>query len=586
MLHMTSEATRDNMVLDMGDCLDIISIKKEDATNCSLPAIESLGEDIEIIGLSFADRSRRYLAFDGLANRLGWISALWGAITLHRPNAPMTRTTRLASSSTVAPPKSVLSESPFAKGLQSSGPLVIRNRDATPNSVSTFRIASNSTPKASPRLESALRHSVQDMFNVPVPSPGARYSIYSGIARTDREPADYMDAGSVIARDFAAAPAERDLSLFSRSKSLRRARQNNTRPDNPTREPDTQRSEVDFSFDENDLNPSRSASQRGARYDETYRDIPSSPTPRSVMRSSRKGSSIRIPGRPLPIPVMPVPLAATPSILDSPGSVTTARPLPSSPTPRSQNTIADLAPPSASDSQNSLLSTPNFSVQSLEKSPIISINSTLKTEMEESLHDSPHEPAEKPPTEFAEARMETQPVVAIDLQDIRARLDEQIEAVRAHAAAIYAESKAADDRVEAVRAQTEAVQALEPALGGKLDQIQLDIRDLQNSFQLSSLVASKEDPAPPVDLQEVHSKLDGLLAIIEKGSTSKTASEDPTLPLQEETPVTVSGTPPSTAALTSVLPISESTEVQPDPALAELGEKVKEIILNRKLRSD
>lgn len=61
--------------LSMRDCVDIRSLRKEEVRGRGIPPLPE-GGGCEILELVFPHGTKRYMAVDGVASRLGWVSAI------------------------------------------------------------------------------------------------------------------------------------------------------------------------------------------------------------------------------------------------------------------------------------------------------------------------------------------------------------------------------------------------------------------------------------------------------------------------------------------------------------------------------
>jgi hypothetical protein len=500
----------------IGECVDIRPFNARDAMERGIPsATSSDGTAAEVIELEFENTIKRYLGVDSVADRLGWIAALWDAMISAR------RSTRVNT-----PAQPVYEENttyspictPFSMGLQSSGPLFIRNRDATPNSISTFRITSNTTSKASPRLESALRHSVQGMF-----------ADQEGLSRPTDDPAwtDGRPDEQLKRQSTEGIPAERELSIFSRSRSIARARSTrgfNTEISSIADD----RSEGLPSFDESDLNPSRSASQRAAPLREEFVGIQDMPR---RITTIRQGPSRRLPQPKMPslLGTRPVPTGPVESGYFDGVRSNTVRATPKM--EQGEREIATdgaltalLATREVTPLMRSIPSDEDFKSALPERFPV-------PLEEETSAHTGlPTSPVEKSASSPSHENLISSPseglarAVTGDRRFHPEHSDEslhaQLEAVRAEARLAFTQSKLLQEQTEAIQNQAEAVKALSP-LVGKVDAAHLDIKGIQNTLQIAALAALKEGQTPTVDLEEVHSKLDRLMAALQDLSAAK-----------------------------------------------------------------
>ena len=469
----------------MRDCTDIRSIAASQAATQGIPAVFSQdGTQADILEICLEEGNiKRYIAIEGLSNRLGWVSALWGAVLssqrIDHNTTPSEGRTQNHSDSVFY--------TPFSMGLPSSGPLVIRNRDATPNSVSTLRMASGSTPRPSPRMGSALRNSVQGMFETPVEG--------QTLANLSGQRLEASTAGSGFGNFDSALPAERELSLFSRSKSLARTRSTASLVSGTVLSTANRSDEI-LGFDESDLNPSRSASQRAGP---ARSDVGPMMQTRGHISTHPRG-----PARPLPQPKMPSLLGPRAPACTFPlggGQDSATATLPDD---KRDITI----PQGILMQEDSMLTTPLF----------LPNNTPAQSEIYGTSSDSPRETAEIPATQVSaleEAQTLPEDLTLSDQREedaIRtsdADLPAQLETVRAEARLAFSHSKLLQEQTDAIKSQAEAVRVISP-LVSKMDTVHLDIKEIQNSLQIAALSALNQVETPAIDLDAVHSKLDAL----------------------------------------------------------------------------
>lgn len=62
--------------LSMRDCVEVRSLRRDEIKGRGIPHLP-VGGGSEVLELCFAHGTKRYLAVDGVAGRLGWVSAIW-----------------------------------------------------------------------------------------------------------------------------------------------------------------------------------------------------------------------------------------------------------------------------------------------------------------------------------------------------------------------------------------------------------------------------------------------------------------------------------------------------------------------------
>lgn len=282
--------------LDMTNCVEVRSLRKEEVRGRGIPAVPE-GVSTEVLEMVWGDGSKRYIGVEGVGGRLGWVSAIWyvtsqfllPAVTelardvllackpeqlreLPPPSPAMLDTQNLPPSDHGHAQSISLDAYPFSttddkrtssysalqqrvadyesKTAASSAPPIQKVGD-TWVAASVVGRASGSEADLRPLPEpDALRDSVQRMFDK---GPDARVP-----SRSDSE---------ATARIKAWQPTtERELSIFSRSGSKRSQASIGPLSADQHVALESQvytetKSDTVLSFDPNDLNPSRSASQ-------------------------------------------------------------------------------------------------------------------------------------------------------------------------------------------------------------------------------------------------------------------------------------------------------------------------------------
>lgn len=71
-----SSSTGPDVDLDMKDCVEVRSLRKEEIKGRGIPSAPD-GVGTEVLEMVWSDGSRRYIGVEGVAGRLGWVSAIW-----------------------------------------------------------------------------------------------------------------------------------------------------------------------------------------------------------------------------------------------------------------------------------------------------------------------------------------------------------------------------------------------------------------------------------------------------------------------------------------------------------------------------
>ncbi len=62
--------------LTMKDCVEVRSLRREEVKGRGVPAVPN-GAETEVLEMVWSDGSKRYIGVEGVAGRLGWVSAIW-----------------------------------------------------------------------------------------------------------------------------------------------------------------------------------------------------------------------------------------------------------------------------------------------------------------------------------------------------------------------------------------------------------------------------------------------------------------------------------------------------------------------------
>ncbi|KAL7422370.1 hypothetical protein Q5752_003016 [Cryptotrichosporon argae] len=77
--------------LSMTDCVEVRSLRRDEVKGRGIPAVPE-GVGTEVLELVFGDGSKRYIGVEGVNGRLGWVSAIWDVLLACKQNqlGPMT----------------------------------------------------------------------------------------------------------------------------------------------------------------------------------------------------------------------------------------------------------------------------------------------------------------------------------------------------------------------------------------------------------------------------------------------------------------------------------------------------------------
>ncbi|WWC71362.1 uncharacterized protein I206_105317 [Kwoniella pini CBS 10737] len=318
------EGIQPDVEMAMKDCVEVRSLRRDEVRGRGIPPVPE-GVGTEVLEMVWSDGSKRYIGVEGVAGRLGWVSAIWDVLLACKstqtpalpPPSPFVQPTTLSRNSTATLPPIPGSvnnpPSPFSSidgrggqtdfqarlralesrssGAGSSAPPVQKMGDTwvagSALGIPTSDIDLPNPLVNSPRKQSlgslgekkqdsvGLRDSVQRMFDLgPDPdltlerpktvllSPGQVSQIRSP-SRHSNEMSERIRAWSNHGHD------QSTQSSFSRNnsnKSTQSSLEASKSLDLPFTQPEIEgvlygKSETILSFDPNDLNPSRSASQ-------------------------------------------------------------------------------------------------------------------------------------------------------------------------------------------------------------------------------------------------------------------------------------------------------------------------------------
>ncbi|WWD19242.1 hypothetical protein CI109_103700 [Kwoniella shandongensis] len=310
--------TTPDVELAMMDCVEVRSLRRDEVKGRGIPPVPE-GVGTEVLEILWRDGSKRYIGVEGVAGRLGWVSSIWDVLLACKssqpsalpPPSPVVSAVHVNNQSPTAlpylnpaqpsyPPLPV----PAPRGEMTDFQTRLYNLEAKSSGASsappvqkvgdTWVAASalgapNSdveTPRpdlAKKDSPDALRNSVQRMFETGPDIDHDGDIEMNSQPRATTEPPQlpplspiYKASSSqgghsamserIKAWQPTATDTERELSIFSRTSSKRStASADRISVNVPYSEIDREngfpKSETALSFDPNDLNPSRSASQ-------------------------------------------------------------------------------------------------------------------------------------------------------------------------------------------------------------------------------------------------------------------------------------------------------------------------------------
>jgi hypothetical protein len=267
--------------LDMTQCVEVRSLRKEEVKGRGIPSVPE-GVGTEVLEMVWRDGSKRYIGVEGVGGRLGWVSAIWDVLLAYKPE----------ETRDLPPPSPVLDRresSHVQTASLASFPFPDSRKDRVSSGLSDFEhrinaMEANDGISSAPPVQivgdtwvaaSQLgRGSISDTGPRPSRDTNGR-DLRDSVQRMfekgpDKEaelagPCPSRSDSEATARIKAWQPVtERDLSIFSRSGTTRS--QPPTDPTSISQPMDLDsrtyvKTETVLSFDPNDLNPSRSASQ-------------------------------------------------------------------------------------------------------------------------------------------------------------------------------------------------------------------------------------------------------------------------------------------------------------------------------------
>jgi hypothetical protein len=456
----------------MTECVEVRSLRKEEVKGRGIPSVPE-GVGTEVLEMVWRDGSRRYIGVEGVGGRLGWVSAIWDVLLAYKPDetrelpppSPVMdrrQSSHIQTASLASFPFPEATNDRDSSGLSdfehrinameksSSAPPVQKIGDTWIAASQLGRGSFSDTEPRPPRDN--LRDSVQRMFDA---GPDVTLGMGPAPSRSDSEATARIKAWQPV--------TERDLSIFSRSGTT--GSQPSTDPTTISRPMDLDsraytKTDTVLSFDPNDLNPSRSASQvrrtstllggegtvkrRVAAL--TVVDERSDDGMTEAMRAATQISHVTFP---------------KPSVsLDH--------------SHRSLTPIPSVSHSSTDSEEPTTMATPHTARSTVTMAS--SVDQTVLAHME--THSSDHDKISKQVDG-----------VQVDLRSAILSLS-----------TLLAQSKVLADPTQA---------PVPKALDDRLTSLGLDIKGIETAFQLSNLASSRQ-PAEDPKLPEIHNKLDSI----------------------------------------------------------------------------
>ncbi len=489
-----------------------------------------------MLELIFGDGNRVYMGVEGISGRLGWVTALWDVILACRteptalpPPSPVV-SSRVASGRFIVPAS--LARAETARINASSDPR------GTVNAVSDHTIPASATSarpqygRALPQIpvpseesldEDILKENVKQLLSIgpngsPVPQMATRNWVIASEGEAD---------GSVKEEWV---PAERQLSVFGAVERSRPASVINSSRlasnFSPQERPGEAYSAADLSFDENDLNPSRSASQRRPR----------SPTVLGRSDPVQPGAGIvpiRQPARkmePQPLTTADLlPWKRAPKVLSMPAPLAGSSLANPFPPPRNveQPDMADVSSflqgpdlqksADQADHVSDVTEKPSLS-QPVPGGPLIFRGSSLRnlpTTVESSnssIVDDLEAAAAK--DHVSKLTFAQQPRAGLIPSAVQPRSPDLLHVV---------------EGIQRSMATSEAQEASSQGLhelNGKVDGMHMDVREFRDLITTATSTLAKNAEATPIDLEGIHTKLDSIVSTL-KDKASQPMSAEP-----------------------------------------------------------
>lgn len=584
--------------LDLRDCTDIASYKGEEASRRGVPTLPNREEvDTDTVQMNFRSSPKRYLAFDDLASRLGWISALWDAI-LASKNISATgglmgeQQRRKESFASPDLGRKGSSYFPWTNGVPSGGPLVIRNGPLTPSSFNSYRMASNPLRTDSPGApESPLKFEDQEMLTRS--RSERRYSAYSGLGSGGGGGGIKPSLSLVRGPGGQIKPANGPSNLSRRSSSVKTTTTAELETGIPSVSSHLSQDE-DHSNDAGSLEKNSSIS-RSSEADECN-EIDGTRQPVIAVAPGLSGPEtsnsreLPRPGRPLPKPRMPALLGPRPSPAAG-TSVTAVRTLQHGPgevrldandvLPQPTTTSKDAHP--MENEEEPLPNITSAAPKALVLPETIEANATgSDTESPDVLPDYATEVHPESlggllvsENKSGDVTKNTHSSPTSEVKGFPNEQPETISSLNDSDLAVPQDDPPFGPEIgapdEVTGAESKPILALPEIVTEKLDGMHVDIKDILNSIHLATLAVPQAPVlAPGVDLEQVHSKLDRLLVSLsppakeeENKSVNSSDHEDSNKGEPDE---------PAAAELPKVAVLSASLDKQPESEKKDTGD--------------
>ncbi|WVR09459.1 hypothetical protein IAU60_006526 [Kwoniella sp. DSM 27419] len=279
-----STTTVPDVAMAMKDCVEVRSLRRDEVRGRGIPPVPE-GVGTEVLEMAWSDGSKRYIGVEGVAGRLGWVSAIWDVLLVCKstqtpllpPPSPMANQARSEISLPLGlGPARIVSDSSLvgSRNQRSSHPppvqkmgdewvagssldmptsdlglLPVPPADKGPGASDTI---TPSYASPGPQNTLRLRDSVQRMFDM---GPDLDLSLDRPNTPSGRSQSSEMSERIKAWQPSSSGHGHEDLSapVFSRT--------NSGRSDKHQADVEYRATETMLSFDPADLNPSRSASQ-------------------------------------------------------------------------------------------------------------------------------------------------------------------------------------------------------------------------------------------------------------------------------------------------------------------------------------
>ncbi|RXK42339.1 hypothetical protein M231_00329 [Tremella mesenterica] len=250
-----------DVVLSMLDCVEVRSLRREEVKGRGVPSVPE-GAGTEVLEMVWSDGTKRYLGVEGVHGRLGWVSAIWDVLLACKENgtpalpppSPQVEITHLPLSVTY---NHIKGESTDAQ-VGSSG-INLRAALTSPPPVQKVgdhwvaaSVVGPTSDLSARRDINQLKDSVARLFDHgPDPTPLESSALVPSLEGSETHEWIRAWQPSIGPEVSTFSPHPSDHSHTSHIEQVKDVERENGYP----------RSESTLSFDPNDLNPSRSASQ-------------------------------------------------------------------------------------------------------------------------------------------------------------------------------------------------------------------------------------------------------------------------------------------------------------------------------------